>query len=194
MAGMAKLSQEEMDEVIRRSVKKDDGIDIRYLDEEVEALVAPFKPWYKSLQVAEREVFRVNTFRVSVADIEISYEECVRDSRIVAPPFLVSETTGRVSNECRKIERLEIHLASRVKGIDLKTFDPIEVDLDDPTMEKIYRACEQMPRLRTLRVKIYNQGKLSTLSLFKAVTWTSASGFRGSESYACITFSSDLEP
>lgn len=165
MAGVAKLSQEEMDEVIRWTVKKDGTgvIDIRHLDREVNALVAPFAEYGYLFEVAKKEVFRVNTFRMSMGDTETDeFEVCLPgeyedgESRIL--PILQSLTTGPISEDFHKIRHLEVDFAIRLEGANFSSFwDPIGSFGDEMSLinHNLHRL---LPQLQTLEVRVHNSG------------------------------------
>ena len=173
MAGLAKLAQEEMDEIIRWSVKKEGVIDIRFLDRDVNALVAPFAEYGHLFQIAKEEVFRVNTFRMSMGDTEI--DDILRcqpgeyeSGESAGLPILESLTTGPISADFHKIRHLEVHFGIRLQGANFQRaeYEPILCFDDDMSMihHNLHRL---LPELETLDVKVHNSG------LFRDKGWTS---------------------
>lgn len=163
MAGMGKLANELTDEIIRWTVKKQSMIDIRHLEREVDMLLAPFAGDEKLLGVAEQEVFRVNTFRLSIADtgVEVTGRSAgkgLHDGRVVWTRHLVSLTTGPIAGAHRRIRHLEVHLANCVEGAKFtRRFEPIG-DLDKQVTDILSAMDELFPELASLHVKVHNQG------------------------------------
>lgn len=166
MAGMAKLAQEEMDEVIRRSVKKNGVIDVRYLDREVNALVAPFADFPSLLEVAKKEVFHVNTFRMSMGDTKTRAYLRSRYAIGEMPSTIgwQSLTTGPISSDIHKIRHLEVRSAICLNGSAEFRFPAINSMLfwDDKLSDVMKELENLMPKLETLEVKIHNTGFLTT--------------------------------
>ena len=157
IAGMSKLPDELKVEVVRWAVKKDGEIDIRYFEEDVAALLAPFAGNEKLTAIAEEELYNVNVFRLSIGDTEASeweYEEHLD---------IESRTTGPISMEAQKIRHLRVYMAIMLKGANF-AFTNGEAGLSwfsfgDELHQMLGGLGRRFPRLRFLDFRIFNRGQ-----------------------------------
>lgn len=155
-------------EIVRAAVLKPESIDIGHIDEEVEGLIKPFTHLPLLLEIAEREVMHVNTFRIPEAfsesssgsrvptmmtvDINAEEEELLDETSI-----WINKTT-KVSERSKEIWHLRSYITNVLIGgkIEIPFF---HLSLMDPPLSLWVRTYHDLlrhffPKLKTLDIGV----------------------------------------
>lgn len=165
-SGLAELPAEMLTDVVRAAVLKTEPIDVRHIDEEVDALIRPFTGLPLLLDIAEHEVMRVNVFQIHAEDDDDTlagvdhWEVQLDDGKTEMINLLKYHDTGHLSERSRRILHLEVDCPVKISG---GVFDHFRmrasintVPLDEVFYMILGMLHESFPELQTLNMRTRN--------------------------------------